>query len=346
MNLILPSAKYKDETQRNNFYHDLIQRVQTVPGVESAAAVNYLPLGGSNSSDDYLVEGAPEPPPGQENDGRYRVCTPGYFQMMGISILRGRGFTDEDKPGAQPVVIVNETLARKHWPSGDAVGKRIRFSGPLEKNPWMEIVGIVGNIKHELNLPVTPEYYLPHAQDSWSAMVLVARTKIDPAAVAAPIRQQVWAIDKDQPVFDVLTMQEVRSLSITPYTFSSVVLGIFSGVALLLAAVGIYGVMSFAVTQRTHEIGIRMALGARAGDVLRLVIKHGMLLALIGVAIGVVGAWGLSRFMQKLLVGVEPTDLLTFSAVSVGLLAVALLACYVPARRATNVDPLEALRYE
>jgi putative ABC transport system permease protein len=266
--------------------------------------------------------------------------------MMGISILRGRGFTDEDKPGAQPVVIVNETLARKHWPSGDAVGKRIRFSGPLEKNPWMEIVGIVGNIKHELNLPVTPEYYLPHAQDSWSAMVLVARTKIDPAAVAAPIRQQVWAIDKDQPVFDVLTMQEVRSLSITPYTFSSVVLGIFSGVALLLAAVGIYGVMSFAVTQRTHEIGIRMALGARAGDVLRLVIKHGMLLALIGVAIGVVGAWGLSRFMQKLLVGVEPTDLLTFSAVSVGLLAVALLACYVPARRATNVDPLEALRYE
>jgi putative ABC transport system permease protein len=346
MNLILPSAKYKDETQRNNFYHDLIQRVQAVPGVESAAVVNYLPLGGSNSSEDYLVEGAPEPSPGQENDGRYRVCTPGYFQMMGISILRGRGFTDEDRPGAQPVVIVNETLARKHWPSGDAVGKRIRFSGPLEKNPWMEIVGIVRDVKHELNLPVTPEYYLPHAQDSWNAMVLVARTKIDPAAVAAPIRQQVWAIDKDQPVFDVLTMQEVRALSIAPYTFSSVVLGIFSGVALLLAAVGIYGVMSFAVTQRTHEIGIRMALGARAGDVLRLVIKHGMVLALIGVAIGVVGSWGLTRFMQKLLVGVEPTDPLIFSAVSTFLLIAALLACYIPARRATKVDPLVALRYE
>lgn len=346
MNLILPSAKYKEESQRGAFYRDLVQHVQVLPGVESAAAVNYLPLGGSNSSDDYLVEGTPEPPPGQENEGRYRVCTPGYFQTMEIPILKGRGFTEQDKPGAQRVIVVNETLARKHWPGGDAIGKRIRFYGPIEKNPWMEIVGIVGDVKHELNLAVTPEYYLPHEQDSWNAMVLVARTRLDPSSLAAPIRQQVWSIDKDQPVFDVYTMQQVRSLSVTPYSFSSVLLGIFAGVALLLAAVGIYGVMSFAVTQRTHEIGVRMALGARAGDVMKLVIQHGMVLALIGVGIGVAGAWGLTRFMEKLLVGVEPTDLLTFSAVSLFLLVAALLACYIPARRATKVDPLVALRYE
>jgi putative ABC transport system permease protein len=320
--------------------------VKALPGVESAAVVNYLPLGGSNSSDDYLIEGAAEPPPGQENDGRYRVCTPDYFETMKIPIVRGRGFTEQDKAGATPVVVVNETLARKHWPSGDAIGKRIRFYGPLERAPWMEIVGIVRDVKHELNLPVTPEYYLPHAQDSWNAMVLVARTNVEPASLAPEMRQQVWAIDKDQPVFDVRTMQEVRSLSVTLYTFSSAMVGIFAGVALLLAAIGIYGVMAFNVTQRTHEIGIRMALGARGADVLKLVVRHGMMLALIGVAIGVAGAWALTRFMEKLLVGVQPTDLLTFSVVSACLLLAALLACYLPARRATKVDPLVALRYE
>jgi len=317
-----------------------------LPGVESAAVVNYLPLGGSNSSDSYLVEGAGEPPPGQENDGRYRVCTPDYFRTMRIPIVKGRGFTEQDKAGAPPVAIVNETLARKHWPDGDAIGKRIRFYGPLGKVPWMEIVGIVQDVKHELNLPVTPEYYLPHDQDSWNAMVLVARTNVEPGSLAPQIRQQVWAIDKDQPVFDVRTMQEVRSISVTLYTFSSVMVGIFAGVALVLAGIGIYGVMAFNVTQRTHEIGVRMALGARGRDVRKLVVRHGMRLALIGVVIGLAAAWALTQFMQKLLVGVEPTDLLTFGAVSFCLLLAALLACYLPARRATKVDPLVALRYE
>jgi predicted permease len=346
MNLVLPGAKYKEEPQRASFYRELAQRVQALPGVEAAAVVNYLPLGGANSSDDYLVEGAAEAAPGQENDGRYRVCSPDYFATMGIPIIKGRGFTEQDKAGAPPVVIVNETLARKHWPGADAIGKRIRFYGPLDKAPWMEIVGIVRDVKHELNLPVTPEYYLPHAQDSWNAMVLVARTKVEPGSLASSMRQQVWAIDKDQPVFDVRTMQEVRSLSVTLYTFSSVMLGIFAGVALLLAAIGIYGVMAFNVTQRTHEIGIRMALGARAPDVVKLIVKHGMMLALIGVVIGVAGALALTRFMEKLLVGVQPTDLLTFSTLSFCLLLAALLACYIPARRATKVDPLVALRYE
>jgi putative ABC transport system permease protein len=346
MNLVLPGARYREEPQRDSFYRDLVQRVKALPGVESAAVVNYLPLGGANSSDAYLVEGAAEPLPGQENIGRYRVCSPDYFQTMGIPILKGRGFTEQDRAGAHPVVILNEAFTRKHWPTNDAIGKRIRFYGPLERAPWMEIVGVVRDVKHELNLAVTPEYYLPHAQDSWNAMVLVARTNVEPGSLAPQIRQQVWAIDKDQPVFDVRTMQEVRSLSVTLYTFSSVMVGIFAGVALLLAAVGIYGVMAFVVTQRTHEIGVRMALGARATDVLKLVVRNGMSLALVGVGVGLAGAFALTRLLQSLLFGVTPMDTLTFAAVTFGLLLVALLACYIPARRATKVDPLVALRYE
>lgn len=346
MNLVLPSAKYRERPQRAAFYADLVQRVKSTPGVESAAVVNYLPLGGANSSDAYLIEGEPEPQPGQEHEGRYRVATPEYFETMRIPIVKGRAFTEHDKPGATPVAIVNETFARQHWPGQDAVGKRFRIFGPIESNPWMEIAGVVEDVRHELNLAVTPEFYLPHAQDPWSAMVLVAKTNVDPASLAATLRQQVWSIDKDQPVFDVRTMQEVRAASVTMYSFSSVMLGIFAGIALLLASIGIYGVMAFAVTQRTQEIGIRMALGARALDVLKLVISHGMKLALLGIVIGLAGAWGLTRFMSGLLVGVQPTDLLTFAIVSACLFIAALLACYLPARRATKVDPLVALRYE
>ena len=346
MNLVLPSAKYKDNSSRAAFYNDLVQRVKAQPGVESAAFVNYLPLGGANSSDSYLVEGEPEPAPGQEHEGRYRVATPDYFRTMEIPIVRGRAFTEQDKAGATAVVIVNETLARQHWPGQDPLGKRIRFYGPPERAGWMEIVGVVKDVKHELNIPVTPEYYLPHAQDPWNAMVLVARTNVEPSSLAGALRQQVWAIDKDQPVFDVKTMQEVRSSSVALYSFSSVMLAIFAGVALVLAAVGIYGVMAFAVTQRTQEIGIRMALGARTADVLKLVVQHGMKLALIGIVLGLAGSWALTRFIEKLLVGVEATDLLTFSLVSVCLLVAAFIACYLPARRATKVDPLVALRYE
>jgi len=346
MNLVLPVVKYKEESQRAAFYQDLVQRVKANPGVESAALVNYLPLGGANSSDSYLVEGVPEPAPGQEYDGRYRVATPDYFRTMGISLVRGRGFTDQDKAGATPVVILNETLARKHWPGEDAIGKRIRFYGPLERAPWLEIVGVVKDVKHELNIPIEPEYYLPHAQDSWNSMVLVARTSVDPTSLAPALRQHVWAIDKDQPVFDVKTMQEVRSSSVALYSFSSVMLGIFAVVALLLASVGIYGVMAFAVTQRTQEIGIRMALGARTIDVLRLILGSGMSLTAIGVVVGLVGAFAITRLMTSLLFGVSPTDAMTFGLGTAGLLLVALLACYIPARRATKVDPLVALRYE
>ena len=345
-NIALPPVKYREDPQRQAFYSDLVQRVKATPGVESAGVVNYLPLAGGNSSDAYLIEGEPEPQPGQEHEGRYRVATPDYFQTMRIPIVRGRGFTEQDKEGATPVVIVNETMARKHWPAQDAIGKRFRFYGPPDRSLWMEIVGVVEDVAHELNEPIVPEYYLPHAQDPWNVMVLVARTKGEPTSLAATIRQHVWSIDKDQPVFNVRSMQEVWSLSASMYSFSSVTLGIFAGVALLLASLGIYGVMAFAVSQRTQEIGIRMALGASSPDVLKLVIKHGMKLALLGIGIGIAGALVLTRFMKALLVGVEATDLLTFAVVSACLFLAALLACYLPARRATKVDPLVALRYE
>jgi predicted permease len=346
MRLTLPVAKYKEEAQRAAFYQELVRRVQALPEVESAAAVNYLPLGGSNTSDSFLVEGIPDPPPGQEFLGRYRNCTPDYFRTMGIPVLKGRAFTDQDKPGSPPVIIVNETMAQKYWPGADPIGKRVRFNAPLSEAPWMQVVGVVQDVKHDLQTPVTTDYYLPHAQDVWSSMVLVARTKGDPQSVASNMRQQVWALDKDQPVYDVRTMEEVRAFSVSLYSFSAGSLGIFAVIALLLAAIGIYGVMSYAVTQRTQEIGIRMALGARAADVLKLIVRNGMSLALLGVVAGLAGAFALTRLLQSLLFGVSPTDVATFAIVTFGLLLVALLACYIPARRATKVNPLVALRYE
>jgi putative ABC transport system permease protein len=346
MRLALPATKYKDDPQRVSFFADLASRVGALPGVESAALVNDLPLGGSNSSDAFLIEGTPEPPPGQDYLGRHRVCTPAYFETMGIPVLQGRTFSAQDIAGAQPVIIVNETLAQRFWPQGDALGRRMRFTGPLDKNPWMQVVGIVKDVKHDLKLPVTPDFYLPHAQDAWNSMVLVAKTRGEPGALAASMRQQVWSMDKDQPVYQVRTMNEVRAFSISLYSFSSASLGVFAFIALLLAAIGIYGVMSYAVTQRTQEIGIRMALGARAVDVLRLVIRNGMTLAVLGVLAGLAGSYGLTRLLASLLVGVTPTDAVTFALVTGALLFIALLACYLPARRATKVDPLVALRHE
>jgi putative ABC transport system permease protein len=346
MSLVLPAAKYKEEPQRVTFYSDLVKRVEALPGITSAALVSHLPLGGSNSSTSLLIEGIPEPPPGQEFSARYRVCTPNYFQTMGIPVLKGRAFTEQDRAGSQLAVIVNETFARKFWPDTDPIGQRVRYTGPLAENPWMQVVGVVQDVKHEMDLPVTPDFYTPHAQDAWSSMVLVAKTKVEPAAMAAPMRQEVWALDKDQPVFDVHTMREVRAISLALHSFSSILLSIFAGVAVLLAAIGIYGVMFYAVIQRTQEIGIRMALGARAFDVLKLILRNGMSLALIGVAVGLLGSYGLTRLLASLLFGVTPTDMITFSLVTLGLLLIAFVACYIPARRATKVDPLVALRYE
>ncbi len=346
MMMTLPRAKYAEPVQRAAFYQELTQRVENLAGVEKIGLVNNLTLGGSNSSDPFLIEGLPAPLPGQEISGRYRTCTPGYFEALGITLLNGRGFTEQDSANSQLVAVINETMARQHWPDGEALGKRFRLNGRIERNPWRVVVGIIKDVKHELYTPVTSEYYFPTAQDPWGTMVLVARTGVEPLALASAIRSEVSALDKDQPVFNIKSMEEVRSQSLLPFGFSGILLCVFGILALLLAAVGIYGVMSYTVTQRTHEIGIRMALGARQSDVLKMVIRHGLMLTMIGLGIGLIAAWFLTRAMASLLIGVSPNDLSTFIGISFLLAFVAFIACYIPARRATKVDPMVALRYE
>src|SRR6266498_3918774 len=346
MRLTLTAAKYNDLTQPASFARELDRRGAALPGIETVGLVNHIPLAGSNSSGSFLIEGAPEPPPGQRYSGRFRACTPDYFRTLGITLKTGRGFTAQDNIGAPLVVIINETLERRYWPNGDAIGKRIRFIGPPEQSPWMQIVGVVNDVKHLLDETVTPEYYLPFNQLPVRSLYVAARTKTDPLALASAIRNEVLAIDKGQPVSEVRTMEQVRSQSVTLYSFSSALLGIFAAIALTLAAVGIYGVMSYAVTQRTREIGLRLALGAQASDALRLVIGRGMKLTLIGVTVGLVASLALTRLMKNLLIGVTATDPLTFAAIALLLMAVGLLACWIPARRATKVDPLIALKAE
>jgi putative ABC transport system permease protein len=346
MELLLQRAKYGEEAQRADFFRRLLHRVEALPGVERAGVVSHLPLGGSNASAGFLIEGRPEPPPGEGLDGRYRVCSPRYFEALGIQLLRGRAFTEQDREGAMPVAIVNETLARRHWPNEDAVGNRIRFTGDPARNPWMMIVGVVRDVKHTLDAEVKPEYYLPHAQDAWGSMSLVVRAKAEPTALAPAIRNEVLAMDKDQPIFLVRTMEEVRAQSVLVQRFAAVALGIFATIALILAMIGIYGVMSFAVAQRTHELGIRLALGARPGDVLRLVLGQGLALTLIGIVIGLMAALAITRLMSKLLFAVSATDPLTYVLITALLTIVTLLACWIPARRATKVDPMVALRNE
>ena len=346
MSIALPRAKYQAEVKQRAFFEQVTQQVTALPGIEAVGMANYIPLGGGNSSDDFIVEGLPEPPPGQEFLGRHRICTPEYFKVMGITILNGRGFNEQDTANSQLVAVINETMAQQYWSNGDAVGKRFRLDGPIAQNPWRIVAGIIKDVKHELNLAVTPEYYFPVTQEVWGTMVLVARTKTEPLALAAAIRSEVQAIDKDQPVYDIQTMQQVRSQSMMAYSFGGTLMTIFAVVALVLAAVGIYGVMSYAVTQRTHEIGIRMALGASSADVLKMVIRDGMLLTVMGLGIGSLGAWFLMKTMASLLYEVSANDLTVFAGVPFILTAVAFLACFIPARRATKVDPMIALRYE
>jgi len=346
MRLTLIAEKYNDQSQSASFARELDRRVAALPGVEAAGLVNHIPLAGSNSSSSFLIDGAPEPPPGQRNSGRFRACTPDYFKALGITLKTGRGFTAQDNRGNVLVVLINETLARRHFPNGDAIGKRIRLLGPLESNPWRQIVGVVNDVKFMLDEAVAPEFYVPFDQFPARSLYVAVRAHTEPLALTSAIRSELRAIDPNQPVSEIRTMAQVRAQSVALYSFSSALLGLFASIALLLAAVGIYGVMSYAVTQRTHEIGIRMALGAQSGDVLKLVIKHGLKLTASGIAIGLAGALALTRLLRDLLFGVPATDPPTFAVIALVLTLVALLACYVPARRATKVDPVIALRYE
>jgi len=347
MNIALPTSKYREQ-QLNTFYDQLLERLKNLPGVKSVAGINPLPLSNTNISSRFVVEGAPFVPLADRPYAGIRVVTPDYFQTMSIPQLQGRSFTEQDRENTPNVIIVNEALASRYWPNQDAIGKRLAIT-PEEsgKQVWREIVGVVGNVRHKaLETEVMPEAYFPFKQSPENFMSLVVRTASDPASMVPTIRSQVLSIDKDQPVSDIMTMEQRVAGSVAAKRFVMFLLGAFSILALGLAAVGIYGVMAYLVTQRTKEIGVRMALGAQKRDVLRLVVGKGMVLAVIGAAIGLVASLALTRLMRSLLFEVTPTDWLTFVIVSVVLLTVALLACYIPARRATKVDPLTALRYE
>jgi putative ABC transport system permease protein len=340
---ILSRTPYPNPPQVVNFYTQLLDRVKATPGVQSAATISTLPLSGNQTDTHFLIDGRPAPPPEQEPSAWFNSVSSDYFQTMQLRLVKGRTFSENDNEKSPPVAIISEAMARKFFPNEEPLGKRIG-RGP---DRWREIVGVVRDIKHfSLDADAPPTMYLPMPQVPARGMDLVVRTAGDPLSMAAALRQQVWAGDRNLAIANLGAMNDLVSSSITQQRFILTLLACFAGLALLLAAVGIYGVMSYAVTQRTHEIGIRVALGARVSDVLKLVVQQGMGLTLIGVAIGMALAFALTRLMKSLLFNVTPTDATTFFAVGAALTAVALLACLIPARRATKVDPLVALRYE
>jgi putative ABC transport system permease protein len=342
----LPRAKYPEGAQQSAFFQQLVSRVRALPGTSSAAAVSGLPLG-SLWGRSLTVEGRPVLSVGQAPSINHSVITPNYFQTMGIPLIEGRDFTDADSAGALRVTIVDERLAREYWPGTSALGKRIRFGPPESNEPWHTIVGVVGTVRHQrLDRDTRESIYVSYLQIPDRDMTITMRTRGNPLGLVGAVREQVQALDKDQPVTNVKTMDEVISRSIWQQRFYAMLFGIFAALALILAAIGIYGVMSYAMTQRTYEIGIRMALGAGRLNVLKLAVGQGMKLALMGVAFGLGAAFGLTRLMSSLLFNVSATDLGTFASIALLLIGVTLLACYIPARRATKVSPLAALRYE
>jgi putative ABC transport system permease protein len=349
VDIALPSSqqsRYSEDESRSAFYQQLIERLESVPGVERAGAVTTLPLSGAEESTAVYIEGR-EPSPDERHlapNAHYVMVTPGYFETLGIPIKQGRDFTGQDKSDGLRVIIINEAFARRYWPDDDPIGKRIRVG--FEREPRV-IVGIVGNVK-QTTLSAEPHYatYMPQTQVYRYGMTVLIRTREDALGAVAALRREVAALDKDLPVGEVRTMEEVVSASMAQTRFSALLSGLFAAVALILAAAGIYAVVSYYATQRRHEIGIRMALGAEAGDVLRLVIGHGLKLTFIGVALGFAAAFTLTRLMASLLFGVSATDPATFALTPLMLIAIALLACYIPGRRATRLDPMIALRYE
>src|SRR5712692_5114655 len=350
----LPDTKYPPRGSSDynrgqaiiNFWNEALRRVRQLPGVEAAAGTIVLPLSGSNTDSSFAIEGrstgGKEPTPDEE----LRIITPDYFQVLKTPLLRGRFFTESDNVDAPGVTIVNDALAKKYWPSEDALGKRITRDDPRKNPKWLTIVGIVRSIRHRsLDAGPEPEYYLPLAQGAERTMVLTVRSAQDPRGLASAIRREIQSIDPDQPIANVRTLEAVTADSVAPRRMSMALLGAFAGIALLLAGVGIYGVISYLVVQRTHEIGVRMALGAQRRDVLRLICAHALKLVGIGTAIGLVLALLSTRTLSALLYSVGAFDPTTFIFVTIALAAVALLASYIPALRATRADPMIALSH-
>ncbi|HKQ80189.1 MAG TPA: ABC transporter permease [Blastocatellia bacterium] len=345
--MMLPEKQYPISSQQARFIRQAVERLQALPEVETAAASTVLPLYG-NDSGTFNVEGQPAWQPGKSVVYAERPkITPDYFRLVGIRLLQGRSFTWADNENSPEVAIVNEGMARRYWPGEDAIGKRVTIDERDGWPVWRQIVGVVNDVKHDgLTGPARPHIYIPMMQLTYPGAILAVRAKGDPAALADTIRREVAALDRNQPLIGVETMEKVVSDSVADRRFQMTLLAIFAAVALILAATGVYSVMATAVARRTHEIGIRLALGAQPHNVLRLVVGQGMKPAMAGVGIGLAAAFGLTRLIRGLLFGVSALDPLTFIAVALLLAAVALIACYIPARRAMRVDPLTALRSE
>ncbi len=342
----LPKQKYPEKHQQAAFFQQLLEKVRTLPGVQTVGVTSVVPLSDDDSVLSFNTDGRPPLLPGASQSTNYYSVSADYFKAMGIPLRRGRLLTERDTKDAPHVALINETMAQKIFPNEDPLGKRINFNGG-DKPDWYEIVGIVGDVKHYgLAQDTTLQTYEPYMQQTLAKMTLVARTTGDPLALSATIRNAVISLDKEQPLSILKTLEQLVSTSIEQQQFSMLLLGVFAVVTLLLAAAGIYGVLSYAVTLRTSEIGIRMALGAEATDVLRLVLGQGMKLVGLGVALGLLAALALTSLMKTLLFGVSATDPLAYVGIALLLMFVALLACWIPAWRATKVDPMIALRCE
>jgi putative ABC transport system permease protein len=346
----LPDARYKDNASEIAFYDALMPRLRALPGVHAASAVMALPLTGMDFIISFEVKGRPPVPPSQQPAMQVRVATPDYFQAIGIPLRRGRLFTSDDRAGTPPVVLITESAARQFFPGEDPLGKTITLGwrrGPGTPHAGGEVIGILGDVKEAgLNEPDAPQIYLPYRQWPVSSMTVMLTTSVPPMSLADAVRSEVYAIDGNLPVSNVRTLDAILAKSISQQRFYMLLLAVFASVALVLAAVGIFGVLSYAVSQRTREIGIRMALGAQSPTVIGLIVRQAMVLVALGVAAGLVGGLVLSQTMAKMLFGVAPTDPATYATVAVVLGTVALVASYLPARRATRVDPIVALRAE
>jgi putative ABC transport system permease protein len=343
--IVAPSARYPEPAARAQFYDRLIDALASAPGVEAAAATSYLPAGGRGFGLGrvFLVEGQPEPPASSDHPAQWNVVTPDYFRTLGIPIVRGRAFTRRDTADSRPVMIINQTMAARVFGQADPIGRRLRSW--RDENLLREIVGVVADVRYEgLADEDQSLVYVPHHQNSWPSMTVALRTHGHPAALADILRREVSRLDRDVAVARISTLSSLAANSIAPQRFGALLLAMFAAAAALLAGIGVYGVMSYAVAQRRHELGVRLALGAQPRDLFALVLGRGLVLTAFGSALGLAGARALGPAIGGLLFGVGPTDPVTLVLVPVGLAAVALLACWLPGRRAARIDPLEALR--